>query len=172
MTARISLIGTSLFLVAILGTAPASAREEKVPLDRVPAPVMDTVKARFANASIKGAAKETEKGKPVYEITLSDKGRNVDVTLTPNGDLVLIEKAIDKAELPAPVVQSLTKSYPGATYAVVEEIVEVDKGHEHLAFYEVALATADGHKREVKLTPAGGAVAGDEDEEGESEDDD
>jgi uncharacterized membrane protein YkoI len=160
---------TILLLTGLLFSPAANAREETVSLDAVPAPVMSAVKARFPGASVKGAGKETEKGQLVYEITLDEKGRNVDVTVTPGGDLLLIEKAIDKAELPAPVAQALSKAYPGATYRVVEEIVEVEKGREHLKFYEVELATADRHSKEIKVKPDGGGMTEEKEEEEEGD---
>jgi hypothetical protein len=159
---------TGLLAVFLLGPL-AHGREEKVALDAVPAPVMSAVKARFPGASVQGAGRETEKGKLVYEVTLDEKGRNVDVTVTPGGDLLLIESAIDRAEVPAPVVQALTEKYPGAVYRVLESIVEVDKGHERLAFYEVELVTADRHTKEVKVKPDGRGMTEEEEEEEDEE---
>lgn len=156
-------------LIALLVPAAASAREEKVRLDRVPAPVMDTVKARFGDAAVKGAGKEKENGKLVYEITLEEKGRNVDVTVTPSGDLLLIERSVPESALPAPVAATLASKYPGATYRVIEEIVEVDKGQERLASYEIELTTADRHTREVKVRPDGAALTEEEEADGEDE---
>ena len=157
-------------LVFLLASA-ALAREEKVALDAVPGPVMDAVKARFGAAKVTGAGKETEHGRLVYEISVEEKGRNVDVTVTPAGSVLLIERAIDAGTLPAPVVQTLARKYPGASYRLAEEIVEVEKGKDRLAWYEVLLATSDGHKKEVKVRPDGGSVTEEEDEEDGGEDD-
>lgn len=145
---------TALFLLF----HPVHAREEKVSLKSVPQAVMATVKARFGDAHVKGAAKETEEGKPVYEITLDQRGRNVDVTLSPEGTMLLIESTISPESLPDSVRQALAHRYPAASYRTVEEIVEVQDGQERLASYEVLLATSDGAKREVKVTPDGTSV--------------
>src|SRR5258708_9416390 len=52
-------------LLAVLGLASGTrAQEEKIPLDRVPEAVMNSAKARFPGAEIKGASEETEDGKP------------------------------------------------------------------------------------------------------------
>jgi len=141
--------------IAALVLSLTAAKEEKVSLQQVPAPVMTAVKTRFGDAVVKGAAKEREKGRLVYEITLEEKGHDVDVTLTPGGDLLLIERSVEESALPAPVAATLAKKYPGATYRVLEEIVEVDQGREHLASYEVELVTADRHTKEVKVRPDG-----------------
>jgi hypothetical protein len=154
MTSRIALACS----IALLTVPAASAREAKVRLDRVPAPVMDAVKARFAGARPTEAAKETEKGQVVYEVGLEDGGRHVDVTLTPSGELLLIERTIPPEELPRAVSEALTRAYPGATYRTVEQIVEVQAGQERLASFEVLLAPTGGGEREVKVSPDGGTV--------------
>src|SRR5262245_46924881 len=146
-------------LIVLVTASAAVAREEKVRLDRVPAPVMDAVKARFPAARPTEAAKETEKGELVYEVGLEDAGRHVDVTLTPSGQLLLLERTLPREELPKAVAEALGRAYPGATYRTVEEIVEVRAGEEHLASYEVLLSPAGGGKREVKVSPDGATVA-------------
>ena len=158
-------------LLAFLFATAALAREEKVALDAVPAPVMDAVKARFGAAKVTGAGKETEHGRLVYEVSLEEKGRNVDVTVTPAGSVLLIEKTIDPGTLPGPVAQALARKYPDASYRLVEEIVEVKKGKDRLASYEVLLVTADGHRKEVKVRPNGKSVTEEKEEEGGGEDD-
>src|SRR5690242_18280066 len=82
------------FLMFVLPSIAASGAEESVPLDKVPKPVLDAVKARFKDAKLTDASKETEDGKLTYEITVHDKGQQIDVTLTPEGEIVLIEKTI------------------------------------------------------------------------------
>ncbi|HET9298964.1 MAG TPA: PepSY domain-containing protein [Candidatus Polarisedimenticolaceae bacterium] len=160
MRSRIPLV----CLVALLVPAAVAAREEKVRLDRVPQPVMDAVKARFPTAKPTEAAKEEEKGQLVYEVGLEDAGRHVDVTLSPTGEMLLIERTIPKGELPGAVTEALSRAYPGAGYRTVEEIVEVQAGHERLASYEVLLVPAGGGKREVKVSPDGASVTEETDE--------
>src|SRR5262245_43702167 len=124
---------------------------------------MDAVKARFPQGKPTEAARETEEGRPVYEVSLQEAGRNVDVTLTPEGTLLLIERTIPGTALPEPVRQALEHAYPGASYRTVEEIVEVDHGQERLASYEVVLVRSGGGKREVKVTADGATVTEEED---------
>jgi hypothetical protein len=50
-------------LLAVLGLASGTrAQGDKIPLERVPKAVMDSAKARFPGAEIKGASEETEDG--------------------------------------------------------------------------------------------------------------
>src|SRR5438105_57499 len=104
-------------VVAFLCVAgPARADEEKVPLEKVPKAVMETVKKRFPDAKIVEASTEKEDGKTVYEITVKDGGKNVDVTLTADGVMTLIEKEIDAKDVPKVVTEAVEAKYPKATW--------------------------------------------------------
>jgi uncharacterized membrane protein YkoI len=143
------------FSMFALVSAGLWGAEESVPLDKVPKPVLDAVKARFKDAKLTEASKETEDGKLVYEVTVNDKGQHIDVTLTPDGEIVLIEKTIAAKDLPKPVTKALEEKYAKATYKIVEEIIKVEKKEEKLAYYEVLLVTADKKKLEVEVSAEG-----------------
>jgi Putative beta-lactamase-inhibitor-like, PepSY-like len=140
----------------------AICAEEEIPLDKVPPPVMEAVKARFKDAEMTGAAKEMDQGKVVYEVTLRLKGQHIDVILAPEGEIVLIEKAIARNDLPTAVAKALEDKYPKATYKVVEEVVKVEKKEEKLEYYEARLVTAEKKRLEVKVTPGGKIVKGED----------
>lgn len=133
----------------------ASAQEETVTLDNVPKAVLDMVKTRFKDADLKGAGKETENDKTVYEVTIKHKGQNIDVTLTPAGELLMIEKEITRRDLPKAAADALESKYPKATYQIVEEIIKVEKRTETLAYYEALLTTADKQRLEAQVTAQG-----------------
>src|SRR5437763_1126400 len=61
------------------------ADEEKVPLDKLPKPVLDAVKKRFPKGELVAASKETADGKTEYEVSLKDGGKKIDATLTSDG---------------------------------------------------------------------------------------
>jgi uncharacterized membrane protein YkoI len=150
---RTSLGVCSAMTLLVLGFALAD--EESVPLDKVPKAVLDAVKARFKEAEVTEAAKETEDGKLVYEVTVKEKGAKIDVTLTPEGEILVIERTIVAKDLPAAVTRALEDKYPKAKYKIVEEVIKVEKKQEKLAYYEVLLETADQKKREVEVTAEG-----------------
>ena len=145
-------------VVLLILVAVAHADEETVPLDQVPQPVMEAVKARFKDAEVTGAGKETADGKLVYEVTIKHKARNIDVTLTQEGEVLSIEKEIGAKDLPKAVVKALEDKYPKATYKIVEEIIKVVKKQEKLAYYEVLLVTAEKKALEVQVTAEGKIV--------------
>ena len=147
--------GVGIALGLLIPAAIAHGAEESVPLDKIPKAVMDAVKARFKDAKATAASTETENGKQLYEVTIKPKGQNIDVTLTPEGDIVLIEKEIAASALPTAVAKTLEAKYPKATYKIVEEIIKVEKKEEKLAYYEVLLVTADKKNLEVEVSAEG-----------------
>jgi hypothetical protein len=132
-----------------------AADEQEVPLDKLPGPVMETAKRRFPKAQLLHAAKESNGGKTEYEVTIKEKGKKIDLTLTAAGVLILIEKEIDRKDLPQAVLDTLEKKYPGAKYKTLEEVIRVKDGEETLDFYEAHLETADKKKVEAKVGPDG-----------------
>lgn len=144
--------------VFVIGTAGLAARadddkEEKVPLDKVPKAVLKAVKAKFKGAKMIGAQTEKADGKTLYEINLKDKGQSVDVSVTPEGKIVSIEKTIAAKDLPRPVKKAINGKYPKAEYKRIEEITEDGK-----TSYEVLLVTVDKKKIEVMLDRDGKIV--------------
>ncbi len=148
--------GTTLALL-ILG-AIAQSGEEKVALGKLPKPVIHAVKARFKGAQVTGASQETEDGKSVYEVTIRHDGQKADVTLSPQGEILLIEKEIVAQNLPEMVSKALEERYPKATYRVAEQIIKVEREKEKLAYYEVLLATSERNLLEVQVTVEGKIV--------------
>jgi hypothetical protein len=147
------LIG-ALCLLALAGLA-APALGGNVPLREVPKPVLDAVRARFKDARITGADREREGGTWVYEVSIKHQGRNIDVTLTPEGAILLIKTEVAATDLPEPAARALAANYPGATYRAVEEVITVQGGREELAYYEIELVTARRRTLDVRVSVDG-----------------
>ncbi len=127
------------------------ADEEKVPLDKVPRAVLESVKKRFPKATLLKASRETEGGKTEYEIEIKDGETKIDVNFTPDGKITTIEKTIPAKDLPRVVADALKAKYPGAKYEIVEEVIKVKDGKETFDYYELHLVRADKKKIEVKI---------------------
>jgi hypothetical protein len=168
MTMRSLLAAVLAGLVLGLSPTVAVAQEESVPLDKVPKAVLDTFKARFKDAKPTGASRELADGKLVYEVTFKEKGMNVDVTLSADGTLLMIEREITRKALPKAAATALEGKYPKAEYKIVEEIIKVEGKKETLQHYEVLLTTADKKALEVQVT-AGGKIVNVEDKSKEKE---
>lgn len=150
---------TRLFAIAVLtltvAVETARADESKVPLGDVPKAGLEAVKTMFPNAEITGAAKETEHDKTVYEVTLKQLGRTIDVTVGTDGKIQVVEKEIAEKDLPAKVRRALDAKYPKATYKIVEQVDVVKDGKATLDFFETLIATAQGESLEVQIAPDG-----------------
>ena len=153
--------------MAFAGGATGRAKEVDVPIGKVPKPVSAAVAARFPHAKVTDSSSEDETGKLLYELTVRYDGRRADVTVTPEGAIVLIEETIAAGALPPAVSQALEAKYPKAKYKIVESITSVEKGAETLTAYEVLLVTSGKQRREVELAPDGKILKeedGDEDD--------
>jgi uncharacterized membrane protein YkoI len=126
-----------------------------VPLHQVPKPVLDAVRARFKDARITAADRDREGGGWVYEVSIKHQGQSIDVTLTPEGAILLIKREIAATDLPGPAARAIADKYPGASYQGVEEVTKVQGGHEELAYYEVNLLTARRRPLEVRVSADG-----------------
>ncbi len=155
MRPRISWLAVGAIGTLLVLSPVARGQEEKVSPDKAPKPVVEAVKARFKDAALTAAGGETEKGKTVYEVTLKDKGQSIDVTLTPQGEILLIEREITRKDLPKTVAKALADKYPKAVYKIVETITKVEKKRETLAYYEVLLVTAGKQALEVQVSAEG-----------------
>ena len=154
MRRPITHLGTVMGVLSLF-VAAAYAEEEDLSPEQVPTPVMEAAKARFKDAEVTGAAKEMDDDKLVYEVFLNLKGQKIDMILTPEGEIVVIEKAIAKEDLPDAVAQTLEDNYPNATYKTVEEFISVEEKNEKLEYYEAVLVTPEKKEWEVKLTTDG-----------------
>jgi uncharacterized membrane protein YkoI len=167
MQRAISPVSAALVFVLALTTV-VRADEEKVPLDKLPKKVTDAVKARFPDAKLVSAEKEEEDGKTVYEVAIENKDQKVEVTVTPDGDIIEIEKRISAKDLPAKVTKTLEEKYPKATYKIIEEVIKVENKKDKPPYYEVLLITADKKKLEVVLD-ADGKITEEEDKSKEKD---
>jgi uncharacterized membrane protein YkoI len=150
-------IGTfGLALVALLGLTALRAdegNEEKVALDKLPKAVTDAVKAKFEGCELVAASKEKEDGKELYEVNVKHKGHKMDVTVTPEGKIVSVEKEIEAKDLPKAVSEALDAKYPKAKIRKVEEETKDGK-----VTYEVLLVTAEKKTMEVVFDSKGKVV--------------
>ncbi len=142
-------------LGVLVCVSAAPGDEEKVPLDKLPKAVVEAVKAKFPKAKLVSAEKEKEDGKTVYELAIKNNGQSIEVTLTPDGKIVEIEKQIAAKDLPKAVADALEAKYPKATYKMIEEVIKVKDDKDKLEYYEVLLVTAQNKKVEVSVAPDG-----------------
>ena len=133
----------------------AGAQESEIRLDQVPKAVMDAANAKFPGAQIREAAKETEDNKTLYELEMTHKGRNMDVTFQEGGTLVLVETQLNENEVPAAVLESVKSKYAGAKIKLVESVKKGPKMKKEVDYYEFHLTTAEKKSAEVEVDASG-----------------
>ena len=158
-------------MASVLPFLVTAAHAGDVELGDVPQVIMETIKARFPEVKVAGAAKEkTQDGKEIYEISLEDEVQNtIDVTVTPEGAITLIEKQIGRKDLPAVVAKTVEDKYPKSRYRLVEEVIEVKDKEEKLTSYEVLLVTPKKELWSVTLDLEGKIVLEEEKTDEEEE---
>jgi hypothetical protein len=142
--------------VLLLGaTAFVRADDEgPIPLNQLPRAVVAALKKRFPKAELKSASREKEGNQVVFEVSLSKDERDIDVTVTEAGVLILIEQELELKELPRAVAATLETRYPKAMYEVIQSVTKVENGKERLDSYEATLVSA-GIKWDVEVLPDG-----------------
>jgi hypothetical protein len=133
----------------------ALAAESKIDLAQLPAGSQAAVKAMFPRAKVKGAAREEEDNKTVYEITLEENGLTIDVTVNAEGKIQVIEREIRAQDLPGPVKTALDAKYPGATQKIIERVDRITDGRATLDFFELLLVTPAKETLEIQVLPDG-----------------
>ncbi|HVW00348.1 MAG TPA: PepSY-like domain-containing protein, partial [Planctomycetaceae bacterium] len=103
---------------------------EDIPVNKLPKPVVDAVKAKFPKAKIEGASKAVTEGQTTYGVELtSDKTKYV-VEAEEDGEIVEIDKEIPVKELPKKVSEAVKKKYAKAKLETADEILTIDEGKE------------------------------------------
>jgi RNA polymerase sigma factor (sigma-70 family) len=121
--------------------------------------VVEAVLARFPGAEIGEPRLDRDEATSVYCINLKHRGQNIEVTLTLDAVITLIEKEITAKDLPAPVARTLAARYPGARFRKIEEVFKVESQAETLDFYDVLLVTAQKKRTlTVAVAPDGKIV--------------
>ena len=147
-TKGISILFTSSSLMLFaLGTA--NCQETKIKFEDLPPAVQQTAKAESRGATVKGYAKEIEKGKTEYEVELAVNGKSRDVSIDPSGKVLETESEIDFESVPDKAKKAIQKEAAGANIERVEE-VKSDKP----TFYE-AVVRRDRKKREIRILENG-----------------
>ena len=108
----------------LLASLPAFAQESKIREKDVPPAVIAAFKAAYPNATVRGYAKEKEKGKLFYEIESKDGATMRDLLYNPDGTVAEIEETIAATDLPAEAQQLIKSKYPRGVVSRAEKVTE------------------------------------------------
>jgi uncharacterized membrane protein YkoI len=155
MMTRVARLMTAAVLTLCTLSTSAPADEMDIPLDQVPKPVMDSAKAKFPGAEMRGAAKETEDNQTFYEISMTHQNHKMDVAFKPDGTLALVETELPEREVPAAITQAVKAKYLGAKIDLTESVQKGPAVKKEVDYYELHLTTADNKSVEVEVDPQG-----------------
>jgi hypothetical protein len=144
-------------LVLLATVARADEKPMKIAPDKLPKKVKDAINKRFPGAKITSAEKEIEGGKVVYDIELTQKGREYEMDIQENGTVIEIEKQVFLKDVPKAITNAIKAKYPKAKIKEVMEVNKVKGKKETPDHYEVTL-TMDDKDFEVVVSLDGKSV--------------
>ncbi len=112
-----------LFIVGFMGAASAQDSVKVLKKD-VPESVLTAFRKAYPKAIVKTYSRETREGSICYELESKDGATKRDVIYAANGDVMEIEEAMKRSNLPAVVMATLTKNYPNAKITAAEKLIK------------------------------------------------
>lgn len=161
----------ALAVVCMSLIAIGRAAEESLKPDALPKAVAAAIKARFPDAEITAAAKETENGQVVFDIELKQKGRKFESDIKEDGTILEIEKEIAAKDWPKPLSAAVDAKYPKSAIKEVMEVNKVSGKEEKLDHLEVTIELADHNSKEVLASLDGKSITEEAAEEAASNND-
>jgi hypothetical protein len=141
----------------VIGVATFSvvrAQEKKITREQLPPAVEKTVAAESKGATINGFSTELEKGKRLYEVSLTVNGHGKDISMDKTGVIVEVEEEVSMESLPTAVQAGLKTAARTGTIGKIESLTRNGK----LVAYEAHVTT--GSKRsEIQVGPNGEKLA-------------
>jgi Putative beta-lactamase-inhibitor-like, PepSY-like len=116
-------------LVSFTGAAGASAQEQEISCEAVPAAVRAAFERAYPKAIIRACAAEPEKSKTAFEITSMEGKTGRDVLFYPDGRLIVIKETIAFSNIPEAVRKAVHKKYPRAPITLSERIMRANATH-------------------------------------------
>jgi len=130
----------------------ASAQEQAIKCDKVPAAVTTAFKTAYPKATIRDCSKEIEKGKVAYEISSIEDKTHRDILYHEDGTVIVVEEAIPSGDLPEPVRLAISKKYPKGPITLAERLTR-----DSTVSYEIRLKSR-GKTLELVYDPDGKEV--------------
>jgi hypothetical protein len=159
---RLSLFTTLVFVAALLACATvlASAQgEQRIKVKDLPGAVTAALHKAYPNAKIRGASKEVENGKTLYEVESVDGKITRDLLYNTDGMCVEIEETIPVKALPSDVADALKKGFPKGKVMKSEQLTKGETIQYELVIqsgkekHEVVFDAKGAIVKDTKVTP-------------------
>jgi DNA-binding beta-propeller fold protein YncE len=155
--------GDTTFGVVVVGGATAGTgagqpkKIEVIPFEEAPKAVRASVEERFPGARVSTTERETDHGAVVFEISLTQSGRNYELHVRDDGTIEATEKTIPLEQVPHAVLAAVKDKYPDASIETASEVKVLKGTSENLDHYLVAIR-AGGKRREIAVSLDGQSV--------------
>ena len=100
-----------------------TAQEQTIACEKIPAAVRTAFQDAYPQATIRGCAKEVEKGRTAYEISSTEGKTGHDVLFYEDGTPIVIEETIDIADLPEAVRKAWNERFAAHAVELVERVM-------------------------------------------------
>jgi hypothetical protein len=124
---------------------------EIIKLEEAPGAVRDAVAGRFPAAKVTTTERETEKGKVVFEVALTQEDRKYEMHIKDDGTIEAVEEEISLKDVPKAVLTAVREKYPDATIEAAMEVNKFKDKKETLDHYLIAIKTG-GKKAEIGVS--------------------
>lgn len=132
------------------GISFATASEKPIKRAELPAAVQKTADEQSKGATVRRYVKDSEGGKPAYEVEMTVDGHSKDVSIAPDGRVLEVEEQVKLESLAGDVRDGLQKKAGKGTITKIESITKNGK----IVAYEAQVKTAGRHS-EVQVGPDG-----------------
>lgn len=135
------------FSILRLQACSSEGYEKKITEQEVPPAVLQTFKAAYPSAEVRGYAEEAEGGQKLYEISFTNEGQRIDIAYASDGKLLELEETIDSADLPQVAHDEINNAFKDAAIKRAERVV---KG-EHTGYEAKVDVTENGATKRYEL---------------------
>lgn len=119
--------GILVFSILRLQACSTESYEKKITEQEVPPAVLQTFKAAYPNAEVRGYAEEAEGGQKLYEISFTHEGQRIDIAYARDGKLLELEETIDPADLPQAARDEINGAFKDAAIKRAERVVKGER---------------------------------------------
>jgi hypothetical protein len=146
-----AVVGVTLIVLVVLGI-DANAQEKKISKKEVPQAVISAFEKVYPKATMRGFAREVERGKVYYEVESVDGNTTRDLLYSADGTVYEIEEGVATGDLPEAVKSAISAKYPDGKILKAEKTT-----HGTAMQYEIRIQSG---KSRVGMTvdPAGKVI--------------
>ncbi len=134
------MLAMNAFISLLVLAAEPPADEKVVKQADIPPAVLDAVNKKYPGAKKLSFAREGKAEKDAYEVTISDRGRKIDIGLSPEGRILIEEHLIGLEAVPREVRKTLADSPKYKKWRVERSERVVTEENEAAPTYELVVA--------------------------------